>query len=36
MTPTLLPIEAVAGLWEIIACVGTVFAATVMWMIQPR
>lgn len=36
MSPTIMPIEAIAGLWEIIACVGTVLAASVMWMIQPR
>lgn len=36
MNPNLFPIEAIAGLWEIVACVGTLLAASMMWMLQPR
>ncbi len=36
MSPTVMPIEAIAGLWEIIACVGTILGASLMWMLQPR
>lgn len=36
MHPNLMPIEAITGLWEIIGCVGTMLAATLMWVLQPR
>lgn len=31
-----LPIEAISGLWEIIASVGMIVVASFIWMFQPR
>ncbi len=36
MNTGFIPIEAIAGLWEIVTCIGTVLVASFLWMFQPR
>lgn len=36
MLQSLLPIEAIAGMWELICLCGTLLAAATAWILAPR
>jgi hypothetical protein len=36
MVQNMLPIEAVSGLWQLVCCTGTLFAAVMLFVAQPR
>jgi hypothetical protein len=36
MTPYLLPIESIAGMWELVCFVGTMLTTLLVWMVNLR
>jgi hypothetical protein len=36
MSPYLIPVESLAGMWELICFMGTVLTSLLVWLVQPR
>lgn len=36
MTPYFMPVESIAGMWELLCFVGTLLTSMMVWFVQPR
>jgi hypothetical protein len=36
MTPYLMPVESLAGMWELLCFAGTLVTTMLVWLVQPK